>query len=393
MRISRRASDLATSSTLALDGRVKALIAGGADVVNMAVGEPNFPAPAAAAAAAIAKIESGHVRYTPAAGTPELRRALAEHLTATREHPFAPEHVVVCHSGKHALSGALLCLVEPGDDVLVPLPAWVSYVELIRLAGGRPVEIAPIGGARPDLAAIRAAITPATRGILLNTPNNPSGYVWTRDEVRELSALAIEHDLWILSDEIYRRLIFDDTTFTSPLAFAAELPGLAERVVIIDGASKSFAMTGYRIGFAAGPPDLIAAITRLHSQTTGSPNAVSMAAYEAVLREEPPEVEAMRAEYAARRALLLAGLTELGLEYVRPDGAFYAFPDVRPYCDERGAAGFCEDLLDEVGLALVPGDAFCLEGYVRLSYALSMERVEEALVRLGRFLESRRAAT
>ena len=388
MRISSRAAAISASPTLALDGRVKALIAEGADVVNMAVGEPDFPAPKAAADAAIAKVQSGKVRYTAAAGTPGLRKAIAEHMTATRGTSFLTENVCVCHSGKHALSGALLALIEPGDDILLPLPAWVSYVELIQLAGGRCVEIPPIGGARPDLDAIRASITPATRGIVVNSPNNPSGYLWTRDEMAAICALAEEHDLWILSDEIYRRLVFAPGVFTSPLELAS--PKLKLRIAVIDGASKAYAMTGYRIGFLAGPKDLVDAVARLHSQTTGSPNAISMAAFEAVLREEPEEIEPMVQEYARRREVMLTGLEALGLPFVRPDGAFYAFPDISAYCDERGSAGFCEDLLEEQGLALMPGDAFRLDGFVRLSYALSMEALQEALARLGRFLASRK---
>jgi aspartate aminotransferase len=384
MRLSQRAQNIAVSSTLALDGRVKAMIAAGKDVVNMAVGEPDFSAPEAAARAAVEKIESGQVRYTAAAGTPELRAAAAASVNASRGTNFGPENIVICHSGKHALSGTILSLVDHGDDILVPLPAWVSYVELVKLAGGRPIEIPPLGGARPDLGAIKSAVTPATRGIMINSPNNPSGYLWTRAEIEAICAIAEEHDLWIITDEIYRRLVFPPGVFTSPLEVAS--PELAKRIAIVDGASKTFAMTGYRIGYVAGPLDLAAAVTRLHSQTTGSPNAISMAAFEAVLDDEPAEVAEMLTEYAHRRDLMLAGLTKLGLPFVRPDGAFYVFPDVSGYCDERGSAGFCEDLLDEVGLALVPGDAFRLDGFVRLSYVLSAPQLEDALARLGRFL-------
>ncbi len=388
MRISRRASAISASSTLALDARVKTLIRSGADIVNMAVGEPDFSSPLGVQSAAVAKVQSGNVRYTAPSGTIELREAIGAHLEATRGRRYGSDEVVVCHSCKHALSGAIQALVEEGDEVLLPLPAWVSYVELVRLAGGSPVEVPPEGGAKPDLAALEAAIGPATRGILLNTPNNPSGYLWTRADLEAVCALAREHDLWILSDEIYNRLVFDGAEFVSPITVA---PDLADRIAILDGASKAFAMTGYRVGYLAGPQDLVAAVARLHSQTTGSPNAVSMEAFRAALVEEPPEVQVMVDEYARRRARLLEGLAELGLEYVRPDGAYYAFPKVAEYCDERGVQGFCEDLLEEEGLALVPGDAFRLDGYVRLCYALSFELLGEALERLGRFLARRRA--
>lgn len=400
MRISQRAAAIQDSPTLALDTRVKALAAAGRDVLNMAVGEPDFLAPAVATAAARAKVDTGAVRYTPAAGLPSLRAVAAQALNAASGAAFGPANVTICHSGKHALSGALLALIEPGDEVLLPLPAWVSYVELVRLAGGVPIGVPPAAGtgARPDLAALAAAVTPRTRGILVNSPNNPSGYLWTRAELEAVCDLAGAEDLWLLSDEIYRRLVFPPGEFVSPLHVAEG--ALRERIVVIDGASKSFAMTGYRIGFLAGPEPLAAAVGRLHSQTTGSPNAISQVAFEAALTAElqggPPELEASLAAYQARRDVLLAGLAALDLELVRPDGAFYAFPDVTRFCvpgpdgaPDTGA--FCADLLEATGLALVPGDAFLCPGFVRLSYALSIERIEDALARLGRFLRERRS--
>ncbi|MCZ6596556.1 MAG: pyridoxal phosphate-dependent aminotransferase [Planctomycetota bacterium] len=388
MRISRLASQLRLSVTLALDAQAKALAAGGRDVVNMAVGEPDFPAPEVVRAAAVRKIESGDVRYTQAAGTLSLRAAVASHLSATRGVPYGPDEVTICHSAKHALSGAILALIEPGDEVLIPLPAWVSYVEIVRIAGGVPVEVPPAPGCRPDIERLAEAVTPRTRAMLLNSPCNPSGYVQTPEEVAALAELAERHDLAIVSDEIYRRLVFEDPPWTSPVSLG---DAVRARTVIIDGASKCFAMTGYRIGFAAGPKELAAAIARLHSQMTGAPNTVSQSAFEAALIEEPPEVAAMTAEFASRRELLLEGLGELGLETPRPRGAFYAFPSVAPFLDERGSAGLCADLLEAQALALVPGSAFGVDDHVRLSYALSPDRITEALRRLGAFLGTRRS--
>jgi len=399
MRISQRAAAIHDSPTLALDSRVKALAAAGRDVLNMAVGQPDFLAPAVATAAARAKVDSGAVRYTPAAGLPSLRSVAAQALNAASGADFGPANITICHSGKHALSGALLALIEPGDEVLLPLPAWVSYVELVRLAGGVPIGVPPAAGtgARPDLAALAAAVTPRTRGILINSPNNPSGYLWPRAELQGICDLAGTEGLWLLSDEIYRRLVFPPGEFVSPLHVAEG--DLRERILVVDGASKSFAMTGYRIGFVAGPEPLAAAVGRLHSQTTGSPNAISQAAFEAALTSElqggPPELGESLAAYQARRDVLLAGLADLDLELVRPGGAFYAFPDVTRFC-ELGPDGtpdtgaFCSDLLEATGLALVPGDAFLCPGFVRLSYALPIERIEDAIGRLGRFLSERR---
>jgi aspartate aminotransferase len=389
MRLSQRAQGISLSITLALDARAKALAAAGTDVVNMSVGEPDFEAPAVAREAAAARARTGPVRYTAAAGTPQLRRAVADWLARTRGVSYAPEQTVICHSTKHALSGAVLAVVDAGDEVLLFDPAWVSYVEIVRVAGGVPVSVAPRADLGPDFARIRAALTPRTRAVLLNSPSNPSGYVWTHEEVRELARIAREHDLWILSDEIYQRLIYEGEPHLSPAACGEDARA---RTVVLDGASKALAMTGYRIGFAAGPLPVIEAITALHSQLTGAPNALSQTAFLAALEApggEPPEVAAMVAEFERRRRFLLAGLSELGLSTPHPRGAFYAFPDVAPWLDERGSVGFCADLLETRGLALVPGAAFGLDRHVRLSYATSLERIDEALARLRSFLAER----
>jgi aspartate aminotransferase len=331
----------------------------------------------------------GPVRYTAAAGTPALRKAIAAQLERTRGVAYAPADVVVCHSTKHALSGSVLALVDPLDEVLLLLPAWVSYVEIVRVAGGTPIEVTPRADMGPDFDAIRRAITPRTKAVLLNSPSNPSGYVWTRAEVAEITRIAVEHDLWILSDEIYRRLVYEGEPNASPVEVD---PRARERTIVLDGASKVYAMTGYRIGFAAGPRAVVDAVIALHSQLTGSPNAVSQAAYQAALEApggEPPEVAAMATEFDRRRRWLLEALAGLGLTTPRPRGAFYAFCDVSPWLDARGSVGFCEDLLETQRLALVPGSAFGLDTHVRLSYATALEQIEEAVRRLGAFLASR----
>ncbi len=382
----RRVGAISLSATLALDARAKALAASGADVVNMSVGEPDFDAPAAVQAAAVAAIGGGRVRYTPAAGRPELRAAIAAHVSETRGIEVSPAEVTVCHSGKHALSGTLLTLIEPGAEVLLLLPAWVSYVEQVTYAGGTPVSVAPRRDCGPDFAAIAAAIGPHTRGIMVNSPSNPSGYVWSAAEIRELACLAREHDLWILSDEIYSRLVYDGATFASPVQVSDDARA---RTILVDGASKAFAMTGYRIGYLAAPEEIASAVARLHSQLAGSPNAVGQHAFEAALGTEPPEVSTMAQEFEERRTRLVADLRSLGMETPMPGGAFYVFSDVRPWLDERGSEGFCEDLLEAEGVAAVPGSAFGVEGRVRFSYAASREALQAAVERLGRFLASR----
>jgi aspartate aminotransferase len=386
MRINTRVQAIAMSTTLALDVRAKSLAASGRDVINMTVGEPDSDAPEAVQSAAERMVRSGKVRYTPADGTLALRRAIAAHVSATRGVAFTPPEITVCHSAKHALSGACLSLIEPGDEVLLLLPAWVSYVDIVKYAGGVPVPVPSRKDMGPDIDAIRRAITPKTRGILINSPCNPSGYVMTQADVRGIAEATRERNLWIVSDEIYRRLVFEGEPACSPVSISEEVRA---RTVIVDGASKAFAMTGYRIGYVAAPPELAAAVSRLHSQLTGCPNAISQAAFEVALTSEPPEVERMVRDYATRRDRLVKGLRVLGLETPMPRGAFYVFPRIAPYLDARGSSGFCEDLLDQVGLAVVPGSAFGVDDHVRLSCATSMGVIEGALQRLAQFLSQR----
>lgn len=385
MKPSRRALEISFSATLALDARAKELAASGVDVINMSVGQPDFRSPAVVREAAAEMGRSGSVRYTPVAGLPDLRETIAAHLTRTRGTTYAANEITVCHGAKHALSGTLLALVDPGDDVLLFNPAWSSYVDEVRFAGGRPVEVDPRPDCGPDFEAIERAIGPQTRGVMLNTPNNPSGYVWSEDEVRQLTDLAEKHDLWILSDEIYSRLVYDGD-FASP---ASVSPAARERTIVVDGGSKTYAMTGFRIGYLAAPEPIAAAVARIHSQLTGCPNALSQTAYQAALREEPPEVNGMVEAFAGRRKLICDGLKALGLETPWPRGAFYAFPNVRAHYERLEVAdseAFCQALLEDQAVAIVPGKFFGMDDHVRLSYATSSENIERALERLGKFL-------
>jgi aspartate aminotransferase len=379
-----RADAVTLSLTLALAARAKELAAAGRDVVNMAVGEPDFPAPPEVVEAAVAKVRSGDVRYTPAAGTPALRQAIARHLTETRGVAFEAEQVVVCHSAKHALSTAALAQLTHGDEVLVPLPAWVSYMEIVKLAGAQPVTVPGAPNGSPDLDALEAACTPRTRAVWINSPSNPSGYVWSRDELERLTAFCVERELWLVSDEIYRRLTYGEREFVSPASLGSEARDVT---LIVDGASKTFAMTGYRIGFAAGPTRVVQAMARLGSQLTGSPNAISQEAYRAALEVEPPAVAEMVETYRRRRDRLVAGLRAMGLATDTPHGAFYVFPDVTAHLGGRDdASELCADLLEQEALVVVPGSAFGVPGHIRLSYALDESKLEQALERLARFL-------
>lgn len=387
MKISQRVSSIESSVTLALSARAKAMAREGRDIVNMAVGEPDFPAPKVVQEAAAAKALSGEVRYTPAAGTPELRAVIARAAGKERGIEYAPEEIVVCHSGKHALSGILMAILEEGDEALIPLPAWVSYFEQVKITGAKPVLVDPTPHGGPDFDALAAAITPRTKVAMINSPCNPTGYVWTPEEIGKIVELAEKHDLWILSDEVYSSLVYEKPDPVSPASLG---DAARARTIVVDSASKRFAMTGYRIGFLAGPAKFVSAVAKLHSQMTGSPNAISQAAYQVAFEEEPAELEMMKQAFAARRTVLVEGLRKLELTTPDTRGAFYAFPDVSAYLDERGSAGFCEDILEQEGLAIVPGSAFGMDTHVRLSFAMSEEGIRDALARIGRFLESKR---
>jgi aspartate aminotransferase len=383
MQFNTRAHSIPLSATLALDARAKELIADGRSVINMTAGEPDFDAPQAVRDAARTFVDSGKVRYTPAPGRISLRETIAGHLSRTRGVPFDAKQITVCHSAKHALSGVLLSLLSDGDEVLLLRPAWVSYFEMVRFAGGEPVAIPCRADLGPDMDAIAAAVTENTRGIMINSPCNPSGYCFTAGEMQTLVDLCAEKDLWILSDEIYSRIIYDGTRHESPVTYGEDA---RERTIIVDGASKAFAMTGYRIGYLASNTELSGTVGRLHSQLTGAPNAISQEAFECALATEPAEVAEMVAEFDRRRHKIVAGLEALGLPCEMPKGAFYVFPDLSAHLDENGSMGFCERLLEEAEVASVPGSAFGTEGHVRLSYALAEDQITEALERLGRFL-------
>ena len=383
MKENRRAQALPGSATLQLAARAKELAAQGKPVISMAVGEPDFDAPRAAQEAARSAITSGEVRYTPAAGLWELRETIARHVEATRGFPVDPNHVVVGHSCKHMLAATLDVLLEPGDEVLLFTPAWNSYEAQIQVAGGKPIWVPCQANLRPDFRAIEGAIGPKTRGVMLNSPSNPSGYVWTQGEMERLAALAEARDLFVVCDEIYRRLVFSDTQSGS---FTSLGERMRERTVLVDGASKNFAMTGYRIGFALAPEPVAKALGRLISQTTGCPNYISQKAYQAVLAEEPPEVASMLAAFQERRNFFVPGLRALGLELLTPGGAFYTFPSVAAHLHGRSVGQFCAELLERHHVAAVPGSVFNAPEHIRLSYALSQEDLKEALERMAAFL-------
>jgi aspartate aminotransferase len=389
--LARRLGTIEESATVAITDRARSLRAQGRDVLSFSVGEPDFEPPEHVKEAATRAIRDGRAtRYTAARGIPELREAIAADSARRRggvRHTI--DEIVVSVGGKHALFNLALSLYEPGDEVIIPAPYWVSYPDQVRLAGAEPVIVATTAasGLRLTPEALSAAITPRTKALLLCSPSNPTGSAYSAAELRALADVMAPHGFWIVVDEIYARLVYGGFEQRSLLEVA---PELRDRIVVIDGVSKSFAMTGYRIGWMLCPAHVARACEKIQAQATTNAAAVSQWAAEAALRGGDEPVERMCRAFEARRDRVLEQLRGIeGLRCPTPEGAFYVFPDVRAFFG-RYAGGrvvsddvaLCEYLLDEAGCALVPGAAFGAPGHVRMSYAASTESLDEGLARI-----------
>jgi len=354
------------------------------DVISLGIGEPDFVSPPAALRAAIASLERGETHYTSNSGILELRQAIADHVERLYGVRYDPEREVLVTVGvSEALYLALTATLNPGDEVIVPHPCFVSYAPEVIFAGGKPVIVNATREHNFQITAaqIEGAITPRTKALLIGYPNNPTGAVMTRERLMEIAALAEKHDLLVISDEIYDRLVYG----VEHVCFSA-LPGMWERTIVLQGFSKAYAMTGFRIGYALAPAELLAAMRKVHQYTIMSaPTVGQMAALAAVLEAEE-DVQRMVAEYDRRRRLIVDGLNSIGLDCFEPQGAFYAFPSIAVSGMDDNE--FAERLLQEERVAVVPGSAFgeAGKGYVRCSYATAYEKIEEALERMHRFV-------
>ncbi len=393
MSLSRIAAGAEPSATLSLNATAKRMMSEGVDVISFAVGEPDFDTPDNIKQAAHRAIQSGFTKYTPAAGMPELRHAIAGKLKADNGLDYAPEQILVSNGAKQALYMIMLCLLDEGDEVLLPAPYWGSYADQALMCGARPVPIDTTGtGLRLTADMLRDAVTDRSKLLLLNSPCNPSGVVLTADELRAAVEVALEHGLWIMSDEIYEKLIYDYAEHVSPAGFSKEAH---ERTITVNGLSKTYAMTGWRLGYAAGPAELIRAAASLQSNSTSAPNSMTQKAGVEALTGSQDAVEEMRGIYDERRGLLVEGLNGIpGIECTAPQGAFYVFPDCSGLIGRsrdgkriENTLQLCQALLEGARIALVPGSAFGAEGYVRFHYATSSENIGKALERLARFVE------
>lgn len=390
-RVSARVRALKPSETLALGARARELRAQGHSVISFAAGEPDFDTPEDVREAGVQAIRAGHTRYTAVGGVAELRAAIAENLRRENGLEYTPSQVVVSNGAKHAIWNAFFTLVEPGDEVLCPVPYWVTFPELVRLAGGEPIFVPPKQGSMkigPE--ELERAITPRSKLLVLNSPNNPSGAVYSLEELKALGEVVRRHGLYVLSDEIYEQLVFGNARHVS---IASLHPELYDRTIVIGGVSKTWAMTGWRIGFAAAPADLAEGMERLQGQSTSNPAAVSQFAALRAFTGPRDSVRMMRDCFARRRDTIVARLSRMpGIRLAAPDGAFYAFPDVseRIRSARNGvtdSAGLSDFLIDEARIVCVPGSAFGMEGHVRLSYAIGDREIEEGLTRLEAALD------
>jgi aspartate/methionine/tyrosine aminotransferase len=390
-RLSRRVSAITESATLAVDARAKALKAAGEPVIGFGAGEPDFPTPAHVVEAAVeaARDVKNH-RYTPAAGLPELKEAIVAKTLRDSKVEVSASQILVTNGGKHAVYNTFEALLNPGDEVLLPAPYWTTYPEPIALAGGVSVVLPTDvdSGFRVTVEQLEAARTDKTKALVFVSPSNPTGAVYPPAEVRAIGEWALKHGIWVITDEIYEHLTFDDNVFTSILA---EVPGLADTCVILNGVAKTYAMTGWRVGWMIGPADLIKAATNLQSHSTSNVANVSQRAAIAALEGGLECVEEMR-EAFARRAILIHGLLNdiPGVTCMVPQGAFYAFPSMEGLFGRNfggvtptTTSELCEVILDQAKVALVPGEAFDAPGYVRISFAVSDADIVEGIGRIA----------
>lgn len=398
--ISAKCRSIAPSATLTLDAKVKALRAAGEKVIGFAAGEPDFDTPLPIRDAMKEALDKGMTRYTPVPGTIELRDAIIKKMQKDSGLTYTRDEIIVSNGAKHSLYTALQTLCDPGDEVIIPTPCWVSYPEMVRMAGGVPifVEAGEEEGFIPSLASIAAAVTPKTKAFILTSPNNPNGTVWGQDILEALAALCVEKDFYILSDEIYDKLIYDGKEHVSMASFAALSPEAKARTLLVNGVSKTYAMTGFRIGYTAGPRDVISAMTNYQSQATSAPNTPAQYAATVALTMPQDCVEEMRKAFETRRDLLVEGLNAIpGIHCVKPQGAFYVMMNISALLGKRledrfiaNTSDFAEALLEKMHVAVVPGNAFMSETCCRLSYATATEEIKEGLRRIAAFVKDLR---
>ena len=394
MNVSNRAQQLTPSVTLAAAAKAKALKAKGVDVLSLTVGEPDFVTPKNIQKAAIASIEDGRASYyTPSGGIPELKQAIVSYVEREYQLRYQPKQVIVTDGAKYALYLLFQAILNVGDEVIIPVPYWVSYGEQVKLAEGKPVFVSSTQeqSFKVSVAQLETVRTDKTKAIILNSPSNPTGVIYTEEELRQIGEWAVAHDILIIADDIYGRLVYNGHLFT-PIATISE--AIRQQTIIINGVSKTYAMTGWRIGFAVGDEKIIQAMTQLASQSTSNPVAVSQYAAIEALTGEQSTVEDMRQAFEKRLNHIYPKVAALpGVSLIKPEGAFYLFPNVKKtleICGYDNVTNWVEDLLQEAHVALVTGEGFGAPEHVRMSYATDLMTLEKAIERMNDFIEKKR---
>src|SRR2546423_9564596 len=385
-KISRRASALSPSLTLAIDSKAKQMKADGLDVVGFGAGEPDFDTPQHIKDAAIKALNEGFTKYTPASGIPELRQAIADKFKRENGLTYKPSQVIVSCGGKHSCYNVILATCEEGDEVIIPAPYWLSYPEMVKLAGAKPVILQTSDKTEFKVTPeqLRAAITPNTRLFILNSPSNPTGSIYTPEEIKALGDICVEKNVLIMSDEIYEHLLYDGAKVKSVASFS---PAHFEHTIIVHGFAKAWSMTGWRLGCVAAPEPIAKAIDAIQSHSTSNPTSFAQKGAVAALSGPQDHLKSWLAEYAKRRGYAHKRLNGIpGISCVNAKGAFYLFPNISKL--GLKSAEFCSRLLDQEKVAAVPGIAFGADDYLRISYATSMANIEKGLERLERFAKS-----
>jgi aspartate aminotransferase len=383
MDISARAAQLSPSLTLSIDSKAKAMKAEGIDVCGFGAGEPDFDTPEHIKQACIAALEAGFTKYTPSAGLPELRQAIAEKLEADNQISYRPSQIVVSSGAKHSCYNAILATCQPGDEVLIPSPYWVSYPDMVRLAGAEPiiVQTTERNGWKMRASDFENAMTPRTKMVILNSPGNPTGAVYTREELEGIVEVAAEEDIYILSDEIYEKLVYDDAKHVSVASLSPEAYGLT---ITVNGFSKAYAMTGWRLGYMAAPEAVAKAVDNIQSHSTSNPCSFAQKGAVAALKGDQQTLADMRDEFSMRRDYMYDRITKIpNITAVKPQGAFYILVNISQL--GLSSQNFADRLLSKANVAVVPGAAFGDDRTVRLSYATSIDVIKKGLDRFQDF--------
>lgn len=390
-RLSRRAVNCAPSPTLAITAKANQLKAEGHDVLAFGAGEPDFDTPQHIKDAAIDALAKGKTKYTPSAGIPELKKAILDKLKTDNGLDYAANNIIVSCGGKHTLYNIFQAMVDSGDEVIIPAPYWVSYPEQVKLADGTPVIIETTDATNfaPSIEQLTAAITPRTKIVVLNSPSNPTGAMWPRATIEALAELAVKHDFFVVSDEIYEKLVYDNNEFISIAALGDEIK---KRTFTVNGMSKAYSMTGWRLGYVAAEAEYVSAMNRIQDQCTSNPTSIAQWAGVAALTGPQEFLKDWCAEFDRRRQAMVAGLNSIpGLSCLTPEGAFYVFPNISGLLGKTTPAGktllsgddVADYLLATQQVAVVPGSGFGAPNYVRLSYATGMPNIEKGIIRIG----------